>query len=194
MNSTCKRKTVFLDRDGTINTEKNYLYRIEDFEFIHKAPEAIAKLNEYGYRVIVVTNQAGVARGYYKEIDVEVLHQHINAQLKKWSAKIDAFYYCPHHPTGGIGTYKQICECRKPEIGMFKRASKEFPVNINESWMIGDNRGDIEAGKKFGVKTILVRTGYGTKLEKDGFDAYDYISDNLYEAVKLIISEGIENG
>lgn len=189
MNSNFKMKTVFLDRDGTINTEKNYLYRIEDFEFIDGAVEAISLLKKHGYRVVVVTNQAGVARGYYTEADVVVLHQYINCELRKYGAEIDAFYYCPHHPTGGIGKYKQICKCRKPETGMFEKASQDIEVDLENSWMIGDNHGDIEAGKRFGVKSILVRTGYGMKLEEKGFDSYDYIFDNLYEAVKFIVRE-----
>ena len=110
-----EKKTVFLDRDGTINVEKNYLYRPEEFEFIPKAPEAIAMLNQAGYQVIVISNQAGVARGYYTENDVETLHNYVNEQLKKWNAHIDAFYYCPHHPDAGIGKYKVKCHCRKPE-------------------------------------------------------------------------------
>lgn len=178
-----KRKTVFLDRDGTINVEKNYLYRPEDFEFIDKAPEAIAMLKENGYQVIVITNQAGVARGYYTEEDVRRLHEFINKELEKWNTKIDAFYYCPHHPTAGIGKYLSDCECRKPKTGMLQRASQDFQVDIEKSWMVGDNRGDIEAGNAFGLKTILVRTGYGKELEEIGNLTYNYMADNLYIAV-----------
>lgn len=187
MNLNCNRKTVFLDRDGTINTEKNYLYKIEDFEFIEGVPEAIARLKQQGYCVIVVTNQAGVARGYYKEEDVKKLHQYINSKLEKWGTKIDAFYYCPHHPTGGIGVYKKVCNCRKPETGLFEQACKEYSIDKKESWMIGDNQGDIEAGRKFGIKTIMVRTGYGKQLEQDGYQSYDYIADNLGCAVEYIL-------
>lgn len=102
-------------------------------------------------------------------------------------AKIDAFYYCPHHPTGGIGMYKKVCKCRKPETGLLEQACKEYSVDKNESWMIGDNRGDIEAGKKFGIRTIMVRTGYGKQLEQDGYHSYDYIADNLECAVEYIL-------
>ena len=163
------RKTVFLDRDGTINVEKNYLYRPEEFEFIPKVPEAIARLNNAGYLVIVVSNQAGVARGYYSENDVIKLHQYVNEQLSKYKAHIDGFYYCPHHPDAGIGKYKMKCHCRKPETGLFENACEDFDVDIEESWMIGDNVGDIKAGNNFHLKTILVRTGYGSQLEKEGF-------------------------
>lgn len=183
-----KMRTVFLDRDGTINVEKNYLFRKEDFEFIDSVPQAIARLKQNGYQVIVVSNQAGVARGYYTEEDVQKLHYYINEELRKWNAFIDAFYYCPHHPEAGIGKYKVECQCRKPQIGLFQKACKDFSVDKNHSWMIGDNRGDIEAGKQFGLSTIMVRTGYGAELEQKGYRAYDYISDNLYTAVDLILS------
>ena len=185
------RKTVFLDRDGTINVEKNYLYRPEEFEFIPKVPEAIARLNNAGYQVIVVSNQAGVARGYYSEDDVIKLHQYVNEQLSKYKAHIDGFYYCPHHPDAGIGKYKMKCHCRKPETGLFEKACEDFDVNIEDSWMIGDNIGDIKAGNNFHVKTILVRTGYGSQLEKEGFHLFQYIADDLYDAVNNIVCKGL---
>lgn len=181
------RKTVFLDRDGTINVEKNYLYRPEEFKFIPKAPDAIKMLNQAGYQVIVVSNQAGVARGYYTEEDVGKLHHYVNELLKNYNAHIDAFYYCPHHPEAGVGKYKVKCHCRKPETGLFEKACADFPVDIENSWMIGDNVGDIEAGNRFNLRTILVRTGYGSKLEKEGFDRYQYMADDLYDAVKNIV-------
>ena len=186
------KKTVFLDRDGTINIEKNYLYRIEDFEFIKGAPEAIALFKKMDYQVIVITNQAGVARGYYTENNVHVLHQYINEQLKKWNTCIDAFYYCPHHPTEGIGKYRIECKCRKPKTGLLQRAYKDFQVDKQNSWMIGDNKGDVEAGNQFGLKTILVRTGYGIEVEQKKSCRYDYVVDNIYEAAKLF-SEKFNN-
>lgn len=182
-----KRKTVFLDRDGTINVEKNYLYRPEDFLFIEKAPEAIARLNRLGFQVIVVSNQAGVARGYYTEEDVRRLHSYIQGELKKQGAHIDAFYYCPHHPEAGIGKYRISCRCRKPDVGMFEQACRDFAINVEKSWMIGDNKGDILAGRSFGLQTIMVRTGYGRELEQSGFLESDYISDDLYCAADLIV-------
>lgn len=182
-----KQKTVFLDRDGTINVEKNYLYKPEDFQFIENAPEAIALLKKHGYRVIVVTNQAGVARGYYTEEDVKRLHAYINEQLRKWDTQIDAFYYCPHHPTAGIGKYKKDCNCRKPKTGMFEQACRDFEVDRENSWMIGDNKGDIEAGRNFGLRTILVRTGYGEALEKKECNCWNYVQDDLLDGAKRIL-------
>lgn len=190
-----KRKAVFLDRDGTINVEKNYLYKIEDFQFIEGVPEAIALLNKNGYLVIVVSNQAGVARGYYTEKDVQSLHEYINCELEKKGAHIDAFYYCPHHPVAGIGCYKKKCHCRKPETGMFEQACLEFPIDRKDSWMIGDNCSDIEAGKKFQLKTMLVRTGYGEELEKKGYKDFDEIANDLLDAIrKIIFQEENKNG
>ena len=139
----------------------------------------------------MISNQAGVARGYYTENDVETLHNYVNEQLKKWNAHIDAFYYCPHHPDAGIGKYKVKCHCRKPETGLFEKACDDFAVDRKNSWMIGDNVGDIEAGNKFNLQTILVRTGYGNKLEKKGFDLYRYIADDLYDAVRNIICRDV---
>lgn len=181
------KKAVFLDRDGTINVEKNYLYRSEDFEFIAKAPEAIALLNKHDYLVIVVSNQAGVARGYYGEDDVCRLHRYINEELEQYDAHIDAFYYCPHHPEAGIGKYRIRCHCRKPETGMLEQACGDFPIDVAASWMIGDNCGDILAGNRFGLKTILVETGYGQKLIEEGFDSNDYTAGDLFIAVNMIL-------
>ena len=183
------RKAVFLDRDGTINVEKNYLYRPEDLEFIDQTPEAIALLNEHRYLVIVVTNQAGIARGYYREDDVHRLHDYMNEQLIILHAHIDAFYYCPHHPEAGNGKYRVKCHCRKPDTGMLEQACKEYHIDVNSSWMVGDNCGDITAGNRFGLKTVLVKTGYGSALLKEGYNCSNYIADNLYDAVNVILAQ-----
>ena len=160
-------KVVFLDRDGTLNKEVNYLYKPEDMELFSDVPESIKRLNQAGYKVVVITNQAGVARGYYTEEDVNRLHQYMNQLLEKEGAEIDAFYYCPHHPVHGIGAYKKVCNCRKPGTGMFEMAEKDFPVDRAASYMIGDKLLDTEAGQKFGVTSILVGTGYGAELHKE---------------------------
>ena len=144
-------KAAFFDRDGTINIEKNYLYKVEDFEFIKGIPELIKKYNDEGYVVIVVTNQAGIARGYYTEKDMNLLHRYINEQLAKIGAHIDAFYFCPHHPdiTGE-------CNCRKPKTGMLEKAIKEWNIDVTESILYGDKPWDIEAGEKCGIRSIYV--------------------------------------
>lgn len=158
------RRAVFLDRDGTINIEKEYLYRIVEFEFIAGAVEAIRLLNEAGFLVVVVTNQSGVARGYYAEEDVENLHRHIAAELQKSGARVDAWLYCPHHPDGR-GSYSLPCGCRKPLPGMLKEAALRFDIDLAASVMIGDKLADISAGLAAGCRTILVRTGYGADEE-----------------------------
>lgn len=179
-------KIIFLDRDGTINVEKNYLYKTEDFQFISGVPEAIKSFNDNGYRVVVVTNQAGVARGYYTEEDVKVLHHYIDGELEKYGAHIDRYMYCPHHPVNGTGEYKCGCNCRKPGTGMFEKCREYYDIDMDASWMIGDNKGDIGAGKNFGIKTILVGTGYGKQLREEGYDEYDYYASDLAEAARLI--------
>lgn len=160
-------KAVFLDRDGTINIEKNYLYRIEDFEFIDGVPEAIKLLNDAGYLVIVVTNQAGIGRGYYTEEDMNILHRYIDKQLKKYGAHIDAYYYCPHHPEYGIGEYKKECDCRKPRSGMLEKAIKDFNIDINNSYIIGDKIWDMQAGRNIGIKGFQVITDETSNIIKD---------------------------
>lgn len=189
-----KKRIVFLDRDGTINIEKNYLYRIEDFEFIPGAEKAISMLNRSGYQVVVVSNQAGVARGYYTVKDVDKLHNFINVRLKDYGAHIDQFFFCPHHPEAGLGEYKTECNCRKPKIGMFLQAEKIYQVDKNHSWMIGDNTSDIEAGQRYGVRTILVKSGYGKEVIKKGEICPDYIKKDLYEAVCFILNMEEHNG
>jgi len=149
-------KAIFLDRDGTLNVEKNYLYKTEDFEFISGMPEAIKRWNELGYKVIVVTNQAGVARGYYTEDDVVNLHIYINDLLMKSGAHIDAFYYCPHHPIYGIGKYKRECNCRKPKTGMLEQAIADFDIDITKSFLFGNQDSDIEAGETMNIKSYKV--------------------------------------
>ena len=156
-----KRRAVFLDRDGTINVEKNYLYKIADFEFIPGAQDAIKMLKAAGYLVIVVSNQAGIARGYFDESDVEQLHQHMQAELAAYGTSIDAFYFCPHHPDEGLGAYKVQCECRKGKPGMLLQAALEHDLDLQHSFMVGDKLADIVAGERAGCKSILVLTGYG---------------------------------
>ncbi|WP_054741953.1 D-glycero-alpha-D-manno-heptose-1,7-bisphosphate 7-phosphatase [Cellulosilyticum ruminicola] len=159
-------KAVFLDRDGTINVEKNYLYKIEDFEFIQGVPEAIKLLNDAGYLVIVITNQAGIARGYYTEEDMHKLHRYINQELIKYGAHIDAYYFCPHHPVHGIGEYKKDCNCRKPKTGMLEAAIKDFDIDVSKSYMFGDKEWDVEAGERMGVLGFRVDEHENELLQK----------------------------
>ena len=189
-------KVIFLDRDGTLNEEVNYLYRREKLILFDGVPEALKLFKEHGYRLVVVTNQAGVARGYYGEEDVVKLHRYMNDLLRPRGAEIDAFYYCPHHPEHGIGGYAISCHCRKPETGLFEMAERRFAVDKARSWMIGDKMSDILAGKNYGVHTALVGTGYGAEVnreqEKKGEVPYDIYGATLLVAARKII--GGQNG
>jgi D-glycero-D-manno-heptose 1,7-bisphosphate phosphatase len=178
------RRAVFLDRDGTINREKDYLHRIDEFEFIPGSPEAVRLLNQAGFLVVVVSNQSGVGRGYYTEEDVEQLHRHIAAQLAAGSARVDAWFYCPHHPQGK-GSYALACRCRKPLPGMLHEAAARYAIDLTASVMIGDKLVDLEAGIAAGCRPILVRTGYGAEQEADlpsGVAVYD----DLLSAVRAL--------
>jgi D-glycero-D-manno-heptose 1,7-bisphosphate phosphatase len=169
------RRAVFIDRDGTINEEKEYLFRTEDFAFIPGVPQAIRQLNEAGFLVIVVTNQSGVARGYYTEEDVHLLHRHIASQLEQYGARVDGWYFCPHHPSGR-GSYALPCRCRKPMPGMLLQAADRHAIDLESSVMIGDKLIDVEAGTAAGCRTILVRTGYGAEEERrcrGGVEVFD---------------------
>ena len=159
------RRAVFLDRDGTINVDHGYVFRAGEFEFISGAPEAIRRLKDAGYLVIVVTNQAGIARGLYSEADVHELHRHLDRELARHDTSIDAYYYCPHHPEKGTPPYRRDCACRKPLPGMLLQAAADFPLNLGGSFLVGDKLSDIEAGLAAGCEPILVETGYGADVE-----------------------------
>lgn len=144
-------KAAFFDRDGTINVDNGHVYKIEDFEFIKGIPEFIKKKNDEGYIVIVVTNQAGIAKGMYREEDMHILHKHINEELALIGGHIDAFYFCPHHPD-----YTGSCNCRKPKTGMIEKAITDWDIDVTQSVLYGDKASDIECGEKCGIKSILV--------------------------------------
>jgi len=179
------RRAVFLDRDGTINVEKEYLYLIKDFEFIPGAPEAIQLLNQAEIMVVVVTNQSGVARGYYTEDDVINLHRHIACKLEPYRAHVDAWLYCPHHPSGR-GSYALPCNCRKPLPGMLQEAALKHGIDLESSTIIGDKIADIEAGMAAGCHTILVRTGYGSEDEQS-VGPKTVVCDDILSAVKYLL-------
>ncbi len=179
------RKVIFLDRDGTINVEKSYLHKWEDFEFEKNAIEGLKKLKDLGYEFIVVTNQSGIGRGYYTEEDLINLNNEMTKKLKEFGINILECFYCPHHPEKGIGKYKVDCNCRKPNPGMLLEGIKKYNVDIENSFMIGDKKGDLEAGKKAGLKSILVLTGYGKKIEEEVKGNY-LIAKDLLEVVTIL--------
>jgi D-glycero-D-manno-heptose 1,7-bisphosphate phosphatase len=147
---------AFLDRDGVLNVDHGYVFRPEDLEFTPTAIEAVRLLNEAGYRVFVVTNQSGVARGYYTAADVERFHAHMDRELQAGGARVDRYYYCPYHPDGIVAEYAIDHEDRKPSPGMLQRAIREWPTDLAASVMIGDKRSDMEAASRAGVLGVLV--------------------------------------
>ncbi len=157
MDDTTPMPALFFDRDGVLNIDKAYVYTREDFEWRAGAIDAIRALNEAGWRVFVITNQSGIARGYYGEADVQALHQWMNDELALHGAHIDAFYYCPHHPAeGGVAPYNIACECRKPAPGMLFQAMAEWDIDAARSLMIGDKTSDTEAAHAAGIKGLLI--------------------------------------
>ena len=179
-----KCKCVFLDRDGVINKkapEGDYIKNWGEFRFLPGVKEAIRKLNRAGFLVVIITNQRGVAKGMMTEEDLKDIHTKMIEELKKNGAKIDGIYYCPHDE-------KDNCNCRKPNIGMFLKAKKDFNIEINESWLIGDSNSDIIAGEKAGCKTILINEKYYKNdilIDKD--TKYNFKVNSLKEAVNKII-------
>jgi len=150
---------IFFDRDGVLNEEVGYLHEIEKFKWIDGAIDAIKFCNAQKLLAVVVTNQSGVARGFYTEDDVKKIHAFMQSELKKFGAHIDAFYYCPHHPEGNITAYKKVCDCRKPEPGLILRACRELEINPATSILIGDSERDIESGRRAGIGKWILFTG-----------------------------------
>ena len=178
---------VFLDRDGTINEEVEYLSRLEDLRLFPNTGEAIGLINRSGMKAVVVTNQSGVARGFFDEAFLELLHDRISDMLAEKGAHIDRFYYCPHHPTEGRGKYRRDCYCRKPKPGMFQEAARDLHIDLASSYMIGDNQTDMEAALNAGVRGILVRTGYGKTADRP--EHASYRASDILDAVQWILRD-----
>ena len=181
-------RAVFLDRDGVITQDPpHYAHRLDQLKLIPGSLEAIKLLNENEFKVIVVSNQSGVAKGYFQEEDVRIFNRALGEQLKKKESYIDAIYYCPHHSEAKIEEYRIDCECRKPKPGMLLKAALKINIDLKKSFMIGDKWSDISAGYEAGCKTILVLTGHGNEqLSKNKSEA-NFISENLYAGVKNIV-------
>jgi len=176
------RKAVFLDRDGTLNEEVNYLGKVEDFTWLPRADLAVRRLNDAGWIVILITNQSGIGRGYYTEQDIAEIHQRIVSDLAHIGAHLDGIYYCPHHPDEG-------CACRKPQPYLFQKAAQELDLDLSASYTIGDKLSDLEPGQRLGCRTILLLTGHGQahlKLAREQDFRPDHIAEDLYQAVEWI--------
>ena len=193
MASTQKRIAVFLDRDGTINEDAEYLSDPNKLKLIPGSGEAIRLINEAGLLAIVLTNQSGVARGYFPEAQVGVVNKRLDLLLAQEGAKVDAYYYCPHHPTEGIAPYRMECDCRKPKTGMIEKAVKDMNIDFKASYMVGDKLSDLQMADDAGAKGILVRTGYGRKTEsalaKENSESSYKTTDNLLSAVHWILED-----
>jgi D,D-heptose 1,7-bisphosphate phosphatase len=183
------KRAVFLDRDGTLVQEAGYLDRLERLVFFPYSIDAVRLLNRSGFIVVIVTNQAGVARGIFKESFVAEAHQHITGRLEAGGARVDAYYYCPHHPDASVAAYRIACDCRKPSPGMFTRAASDLDISLEDSFVIGDRWHDLEAGQRVGARGILVRTGYGRTEEAAPKPHVTpaAIADNVIEAVSWIL-------
>lgn len=183
------RPAVFLDRDGTLVEEAGYLDRLERLVFFPYSVDAVRLLNRANFAVVIVTNQAGIARGIFKEAFVAEAHQHITARLSAGGARVDGFYYCPHHPEAVIEQYRKSCDCRKPQPGLLRQAASDLHIALDRSFVVGDRWHDLEAGQRVGAKGLLVRTGYGRTEETAGHDRVTptAIIDNLMEAVSWIV-------
>ncbi|MBD3259013.1 D-glycero-beta-D-manno-heptose 1,7-bisphosphate 7-phosphatase [Candidatus Woesearchaeota archaeon] len=183
-------KAVFLDRDGTINVDTGYLHKKKDFELIPGVIEALAELSKTDFKIIIITSQSGIGRGYFTEEDYYNLTEYMLSLMREKGIKIDGMYFCPHHPEKAVGKYKIVCDCRKPKIGMIECAAAEHDIDLSQSYVIGDKTADIEMGRRAGCKSILVKTGKAG--EDDEFDiAPYYVGKTLKEAIEKIL---IENG
>jgi len=168
-----KRPAAFLDRDGVLNVDHGYAYKPDQLEWIAGAPEAVRLLNEAGYAVIVVTNQSGIARGLYDEAAVRHFHAHMQNVLRAHSAHIDAFYFCPHHPDGTVKALAIRCGCRKPGTGMLEQATREWPIDLARSFLIGDKDGDMAAAAAFHIRGIK----------------FDFTTNSLIDLVRRELAE-----
>ena len=184
---------VFMDRDGTINDERGYLADPCGLGILPGAVDAIRLINENQIKAVVITNQSGVARGYFSEEVVEKIHLRLRELLEEKGAYLDGIYYCPHHPEVGPPEYRKKCNCRKPALGMLNRASTELEIDLSRSYVVGDKLTDIEPAYKVGAKGILVLTGYGKEqmeyLNERSKRQPHYIARDILEAVKWILHD-----
>jgi D-glycero-D-manno-heptose 1,7-bisphosphate phosphatase len=186
-------RAVFIDRDGTLSEEVGYINHPERFRLFPYSASAIKHLNENGWLAIVTTNQAGVARGYFSEAMIQTVHQGMQGDLEKDGARLDAIYYCAHHPSVGEPPYQLDCDCRKPKPGLITRAAADFDIDLTQSWMVGDRYSDIQLARNAGVKSAFVLSGYGRgewEHQRQSWTAQpDMVGNDLLEVVKNIVME-----
>lgn len=186
------RRAIIMDRDGTVCEEVGYVNHVDRIRLLPRSAEAIRRANDAGFQTVVVTNQAGVARGYFTEDLVADVHDKVRAMLADSGARLDGIYYCPHHPTVGAPPYRKACECRKPLPGMLLRARDEMGIALESSYMIGDSVRDVEAGHRAGATPVLVLTGYGRGEWEHQSHAWSvrpaHVAEDLLDAIGWILS------
>ena len=190
------KRAVFIDRDGTISEEVGYINHPSRFRVFPYAAAAIKHLNDHGWLAIVVTNQAGVARGYFSEEMIQTVHAEMTKELERDGARLDAIYYCAHHPSVGEPPYRFDCDCRKPKPGLISRAARDFDVDLTASWMLGDRYSDVELARNAGVKSMFVLSGYGRgeweHQRANWTEQPDLVAGNLLEAVQVIVGKDLD--
>ncbi len=186
------KKAVFLDRDGTVNEEVGYMRDLSLLTLIPGVGRAIKKLNAAGFLVVLVTNQSGVARGYFPESLVAEAHARLKELLGKDGARLDAIYYCPHHPTAGTTRHTKVCACRKPGTGLIDQAARDLAIDVHQSYMVGDKWSDVELGHRAGAASILVRSGFAAddpgNARPEHVGDPDFTAHDLAEAADWIIA------
>ncbi len=178
-------RALLLDRDGVVNRDIGYLYRLEEVEFIDGVFMTCRAFQRAGFRIVIVTNQSGIARGYFTVQDFETLTTWMRQCFEAHGVRLDGVYYCPHHPSAGSGVYARACRCRKPQPGLIVQAARELSLDLAQSLLVGDKRSDLEAGRRAGVgKVVLTRSGHPTRLLDEQFA--DLVVDNLGDTQQLM--------
>lgn len=192
MTGNAKRRALFLDRDGTVAEEVGYVNHISRFRLYPWSAEAIRRINAAGWAAVVVTNQAGVARGYFPEELIQQVNEKMKQELAAAGARLDGVYYCAHHPDVGEPPYRQRCTCRKPQPGMLERAARELDLSLEGSVVIGDRYLEVEMAHRRGLRGALVLTGYGRgeveHMSRKWPRPPDWVAENLLEAVQKILA------
>ena len=189
------KRAVFIDRDGTISEEVGYINHLSRFRLFPYSAAALRQLRQDVYLAIVITNQAGVARGYFSEAMVQAIHKRMSEELEAGGATLDAIYYCAHHPSVGEPPFRLDCDCRKPKPGLLLRAARDLDIDLANSWMVGDRYSDIELAANAGVKSVLVLSGYGRgewEHQRDNWAMQpDLVAEDLLEAVSSICNHDL---
>jgi D-glycero-D-manno-heptose 1,7-bisphosphate phosphatase len=186
------KRAIFLDRDGTLNVDVGYMHRLDQLELFPWTGDALRLLKRAGFLLVIVTNQAGIARGLIDPGFVEITHAEMRRRLQAAGADLDALYWCPHHPGGSVPALSIACQCRKPSPGMIESAVKDLDIDPKQSWVIGDKWLDVQLGQAVGAKSILVRTGWGAQAEQNrpAGQQVDAVCDNLIHAVSVVLAAG----